>query len=107
MSAWERGPREGPLLSFAGPFGAPRRQTGRQAPSGVRRPFRVRGLLRGLRGSPAASCMPPTRVARFRRVGVLRGASGSMPLAFDAFALLLAQPLPLPCFGGQTSERGL
>lgn len=38
--------------------------------------------------------MSPTRVARFRRVGVLEGASGSMPLAVDALARLLAQPLP-------------
>ena len=65
------------------------------------------GLLRGLRGSPAAFCMSPTRVARFRWVGVLKGVSGSTPLAFDVFAQLLAQPLPLQCFGGQISERGL
>ena len=50
--------------------------------------------------------MPPTRVACFWRVGVLKGVSGSMPLAFDVFAQLLTQPLPLPCFGEQTSEKG-
>ena len=38
--------------------------------------------------------MSPIRVARFWRVGVLKGASGSMPLAFDVLAQLLAQPLP-------------
>ena len=31
---WERGTREGLPLSFAGPFGAPRRQTGRRPPRG-------------------------------------------------------------------------
>ena len=58
---WGRGTREGPLLSFAGLLGARRRRKAADEPMRVcRRPFRVRGLLRGLRGVPAAfSCRRP------------------------------------------------
>ena len=75
----------------------------RSGPPGSHPPCRL--AMRAM--SPAAFCMSPTRVACFWRVGVLKGVSGSTPLAFDVLARHLAQPLPLPCFGGQTSERGL
>ena len=80
MSTWERGARMGPPLSFAGVSRVFAKKKGcRQAHAGLSAAFSRSGPLARVSRAPAASCMSPTRVARFRRVGVLKGASGSMP----------------------------
>ena len=79
------------------------------APSGAGGLFAFGASCAGFAGLSAAFCMSPIRVARFWRVGVLKGASGSMPLAFDVLAPCSLHSLCLcrALFGGQTSERGL
>ena len=79
------------------------------APSGAGGLFAFGASCAGFAGLSAAFCMSPIRVARFWRVGVLKGASGSMPLAFDVLAPSSLHSLCLcrALFGGQTSERGL
>ena len=96
--AWEGGTRGGPPLRLRAPPAFSRRRKA-AGPLGGGRPFRVRGLLRGLRGSVGGLL----HVADPRRAFLAgRGSEGG--LRFDALGvrclspLLLAQPLPLPCF---------
>ena len=96
--AWEGGTRGVPPFRLRAPPAFSRRRKA-AGPLGGGRPFRVRGLLRGLRGSVGGLL----HVADPRRAFLAgRGSEGG--LRFDALGvrclspLLLAQPLPLPCF---------
>ena len=106
--AWEGGTRGGPPFRLRAPPAFSRRRKA-AGPLGGGRPFAFGASCAGFAGLSAAFCMSPIRVARFWRVGVLKGASGSMPLAFDVLAPCSLHSLCLcrALFGGQTSERGL
>ena len=93
MHLGEGDPRGPPFRLRAFPAFSRRRKAADKPMRVCRRPFRVRGLLRGPRGSPAAFCMPPTRVARFWRVGALRGS-----LWFDALGVRCLSPAPCAAF---------
>ena len=104
-----RGDPRGSPLSFAG---APRvfaKKKGRRPPRGRAAFSRSGPLARASRvcRRPFACRRSASRV--FWRVGVLKGVSGSMPLAFDVLAPCSLHSLCLcrALFGGQTSERGI
>ena len=98
--AWEGGTRGGPPFRLRAPPAFSRRRKA-AGPLGGGRPFAFGASCAGFAGLSAAFCMSPIRVARFWRVGVLKGASGSMPLAFDVLA-----PCSLSGQGRGTSSRG-